>query len=131
MIGLVVVVVLLVFVGLFAFIFMSGNYEDKHEDLFLGMKASNLANSLTFLSVGSSEFGSRAVECCAGIDNAACTDVEVSAEAGMDMFDERASFVLECVSGQEVIYGDCSTGINSEKIVLSTGDRFFIRICRK
>lgn len=130
-IGLVVIVFLLVLAGVFALIFMTGKEDVKHEDLFLSMKASNLANSLTFMTIGSSDFGLKVIDCCQGFDVLACEEIEIAGSSGLDLLDESASVVVECVNGQEIIFGECSSGINSEKIVLSSGDGFFVRICRK
>jgi hypothetical protein len=129
--GLVIIVFLLVIAGVFALIFMTGSEETKHEDLFLSMKASNLANSLTFMTIGSSEFGLRTIDCCQGFDTLACEEIEAAASSGLDLLDESASVVIECVNNQNVTFGGCSSGINSEKIVLSSRDGFFVRICRK
>ena len=126
-IGLVVIVFLLVLAGVFALIFMTGKEDVKHEDLFLSMKASNLANSLTFMTIGSSDFGLKVIDCCQGFDVLACEEIEIAGSSGLDLLDESASVV----NGQEIIFGECSSGINSEKIVLSSGDGFFVRICRK
>lgn len=129
--GLVIIVILLVIVGLFALIFATRDGGGANEDLFLGMKAGNLANSMVFMSIGSSDFSMKVIDCCRGFDLLACSDVEVSANAGLELLDEKASLIVECNSGEVKEYGDCSTGINSEKIVLSSGDRFFVKICRK
>lgn len=129
--GLVIIVVLIALVGLFALIFMSSEDSDRHEDLFLGMKANNLANSLRVMTIGLSDFGLRVMDCCSGIDNAACDDVEGASESGFELLDEKASVEVVCFSGGVHNFGDCSMGIRSEEIVLSSGDMFFITICRR
>ncbi len=131
MIGLVIIVILLVFIGVFALILGSRSNGDETEDLFLGLKASNLANSLRFMSIGNSDFSQRMIDCCSGIDTLACEDVEGAANSGFKLMEEKTSLIVDCYTGAEFVYGDCSTGINSEKIVLSSGDMFFVRICRK
>jgi len=129
--GLVIIVVLLSIIGIFVLIFASKTSVDETEDLFLGMKAGNLASALTPVNVGRSNFGEKVIDCCQGIDISACSEVEIMADSGLNLLDERASLIIECTDNSVKEFGNCPSGVNSEKITLSTGDIFFVRICRK
>ena len=129
--GLVVIVILIIMIGLFFLIFSLNGGENGTEDIFLSMKANNLVNSLGSLSLGNSDFGSQVIDCCEG-NIRSCNEVMESATIAMDYIDEKVTFEVECLyGGSPARIGDCSTGINSERVTLSSGDRFFAIICRK
>jgi hypothetical protein len=130
-IGLVIIVILIVMIGLFFLVFSLGGDENGTEDVFLSMKANNLVNSLRSMSIGNDDFGSKVIDCCSG-NLGSCNDVMGTASRAMDYIDEKVKFEVECAyGGGPGSVGDCSTGITSERIVLSSGDRFFATLCRK
>ena len=50
----------------------------------------------------------------------------------MQYIDEKVTFEVNCAyGGGPPPLGDCSAGITSERIVLSSGDQFFATVCRK
>lgn len=129
--GLVIIVILVVMIGLFFLIFSLGGDENGTEDIFLSTKANNLVNSLSSLSMGNSDFSSEIIDCCGG-NMISCNDVVQSASMAMEYVDEKVSFEVECAyGGGPGSVGDCPSGITSERITLSSGDRFFATICRK
>jgi hypothetical protein len=129
--GLVIIVILIIMIGLFFLIFSLGDDVDGTEDVFLSMKANNLVNSLSSMNIGNSDFGSKVIDCCGG-NIISCTDVMGFAEIAMGYIDEKVTFEVECAyGGGPGSTGDCLSGITSERIVLSSGDRFFATVCRK
>jgi len=128
--GLVIIVILIVMIGLFFLIFSINGGEESHEDLFLSMKANNLVNSLKSMDMGDSNFGSKIIDCCAG-NLMAQEEVMGAVMVARGMIDEKIAFEVECAYGDCPGFSECSGGITSERIVLSSGDRFFATICRK
>nr|MBA4404745.1 hypothetical protein [Nanoarchaeum sp.] len=129
--GLVIIVVLLIMIALFFLIFSGRNKIDSTQELFLTMKANNLANSLRYVNVGSSNFEQKVIDCCAGLDGLACTNVEETAESGMALIDENTGFSVKCFNEESYTYGDCTIGVNSVSITVSSSDVYYVTICRK
>jgi|APSaa5957512576_1039674.scaffolds.fasta_scaffold108595_2 hypothetical protein len=123
--GLVVIVILLVMIGVIFLAFSLKSEVSSDDRVFLGMKAGNLANSLK--SVGA---GALFVAYCNG-DSSAEDSLSELVSSGMSIIDEDVSVLFTCVDGRSLNYGSCATGITSESIVLSSGHRFFVRICPK
>ena len=123
--GLVIIVVLIVMIGTFFLAFSLKSEVSSDDRVFLGTKAGNLANSLK--SVGA---GNMFVAYCNG-DSSAEDSLEELVFSGSSMVDEEVSVLFSCIDGRSLSYGDCATGIASESIVLSSGHRFFVRICPK
>ena len=123
--GLVIIVILIVLLGVFFLAFNLKGEVSSDDRVFLGTKAGNLANSLKSVVVGDSF-----VDWCNG-DSSAESDLEEVILSAFDMIDEEVSVVFGCFDGRTLIFGDCSTGIVSEDISLSSGHSFFVRICPK
>ncbi len=129
--GLVIIVILVIMIGLFFLVFSLNGGDNSTEDIFLSTKANNLVNSLSSLSMGNSDFSSEIIDCCGG-NMISCEDITQSAILAMNYIDEKVSFTVECAyGGGPGSIGNCPSGITSERIVLSSGDRFFATICRK
>lgn len=111
--GLVIIVVLLVFIGLFVLIFNKG--IDNSKSNYLSSKAYNLANALQKADVVNSEFKDLANECCLNSCNSnSCSTLESFVGLNLRLLDEESGFVLQCGSCSLKV-GNCFLGINSEK----------------
>ena len=126
--GLVVIVLLIVFLGL---LFLKFSRPDiDREDEFIGTKANNFLSALKVVTVGNSNFDVVAGECCGG-NQGNCDIVESIVESSVNYLDESVNFNLDCVSrGVDVfVDGNCDFGVTSETIILSSGDRISVKLC--
>ncbi|MBS3172223.1 hypothetical protein J4438_01410 [Candidatus Woesearchaeota archaeon] len=130
-VGLVIIVILLLLIGLVVLIFSSRNKVDSSEDLFLTMKANNLVNSILHVDVGNSNFEQKVIDCCAGVDELSCRDMEDVISSGMALIDEKMTFSVICIGGELKSFGDCEFGLNSVRLKLPSEDIFYATICRK
>ena len=126
--GLVVIVLLIVFLGLLFLKYTQPGLEV--EDVFLSTKANNFLSAIKIISVGNSNFESIAVECCEG-NPGSCDSVNTVVLNSLEYLDEVANFNLECISyGTDVfVDGNCDFGVTSETIILSSGDRISVKLC--
>ncbi len=128
-VGLVVIVILIVFIGLFVLIFSHKSGSD--DDLFLEMKVNNFVNAIRYVSVGMDSFEDKVASCCSFNE---CDDVQEVVESGFGYFDRGMSFFIDCYDGKSLEYsgnGGCSSGVSSVKVSLSSGDKFYAIVCRK
>ena len=126
--GLVIIVLLLVFIGLFALIFMSSGYDDRN--VYLSNKAYNFANALYKADVGGSNFGDLASSCCIG-EERDCEILRSFILGHMESIDESSGFVMKCSTDIDLKVGDCFLGINSESFRRSGDFEFRVIICEK
>lgn len=129
--GLVIIVVLVIMIGLFFLVFSTRGKSNTEQDLILTMRINNLVNSLRYVSVGASNFEQRVMDCCAGLDELACRDMQETAQSGMALIDEKTTFSVKCAGGEETKFGNCNSGLSSVEITLSSGDFYSALICRK
>lgn len=125
--GLVIIVLLIVFIGLFFLIFMKGNDSDKNS--YISAKAYNLANALYKSDVGGSSFKDLAGECCLNKGNE-CNILENFVRSNLNSVDEKSGFVMECGNGESINVGDCFLGLNSERFKDKEYEMYVI-ICGK
>jgi len=128
--GLVVIIILVIFIALF-FLKYSGENK-KEEDAFLSIKANNYLNALKLVTVGNTNFGALAMECCSF--GTSCNMVYQMAEASLGFLDESASFELRCVDGtthSAPLISPCDYYVASGSMIFISGDEMSARICRK
>ena len=128
--GLVVIIILVIFIALF-FLKYSGSNE-KEEDAFLSIKANNYLNALKLVTVGNTNFGALAMECCSF--ETSCNMVEQVALSSLGFLDEDAYFELKCVDGTTHSVPNinpCDYYVASGNVIFISGDEMSTRICRK
>jgi len=126
--GLVIIVLLVVFIGLFALLFSRSGGDDRN--VYLNNKAYNFANALAKADVSGTNFGDLATSCCLG-EEVDCNTLRNFVSGNMNFVDEDSGFVMECSGGEEIRVGDCFLGINSESFRRSGKFEFYVVICEK
>ena len=118
MVGLVVIVVLIVIIGLFAFGFMLRKGPTSLKE-FDSIKANNLMNAL----VKSKE--DQMIACC-GLDRSACSELndfivgEVNQSIDKNFYFELKRGEVDCYS-----YGNCLEGVSSSTVFIRSGNNIY------
>lgn len=124
--GLVIIVILIVFVGIFALVLSQGGDDDKHT--FLSAKAYNFANAIYRSDIGGSSFRELTSSCC--LDGSSCDEIENFVNANMNLIDEDVGFVMKCINDFSISTGDCFLGVKSESFYVSDAE-LYVFICEK
>jgi len=127
-IGLVIIMMLIVFIGLIALKFMSFGNNDDLKDTSLSIKANNLVNALTKVDIDGVSLKNNAVKCC----NEGC-NVNFEDEIKNIMnksLEGDYSLIISEENGQECAkIGICNAGISSSKyFIRDEGDKFSINL---
>ncbi len=142
MMGLVVIVVLLVLIGLFSLFFIAKTPGSEERDVYYSLKAYNFANALSKASIQNTNAEALILSCCEG-DGGSCNLFLDFAEDNFYLLGEypqgdlevikSAKFELICgdYSGVTMSRGECGEGVASESIILQSGDRIRLNLCRK
>ena len=121
MVGLTIIVILIIFVGLFALRFMFSKGHDEPDE-FYSVKANNLMNTLKQVSVCDKNFEKAMIACCEGgvfCGQSACEFVDEFVVGIMNKtVDENYYFELKNEDEFCTFLGECGQGISSSTVFL-------------
>ena len=126
--GLVVIVFLIVVIGMFSLFFVLRGDSMEERDVYYSVKSYNFLNAISKYSNEGFNFKDEVMSCC-WYNN--CDNMLSFIEDQMVFIEENMSINVSCMYGDSYVIGDCLEGINSEPIVLYSGDEIFSILCRK
>ena len=126
--GLIIIVILIVFIGLIALRFMAFDGDSSLKDTTLSIKANNLINALTKVEIDENSFKENVYDCCTSSCSATfVTDVENIIQNSLE---GEYSLIISREDGSECSQiGSCNAGISSSKYFLRQhGEKFDVRL---
>ena len=136
--GLMIIVVLIVVIGLFAFRFMLMNQSSSNDE-YLSIKANNLINSIKMTSICEKNMGDAIIACCNNqnfCEREACGLVKEEINRIINSsIEENFYFEAKNFEGELCFFiGSCSNGIASSINFLNSdsgNSEIQLKLCRK
>ena len=129
MMGLVIIVVLIIFIGMFSLFFIVRE-DASDRDIYYKSKVNNFANAIAKYDKGNVDVSELVLKCCEGVSRECDTLLEF-VDSSFGFVDEDVIFELECFSEKTYSHqrSNCEDKITSESQIWQSGDLIRLYLC--